>query len=337
MKSKDLEIIEQAKNKNAAAFQKLYRNYYRLVFYYAWNICKNEADARDVTQDVFLQVYRSISDLRDTTLFVPWLRKITMSKCQRLFKMNKDTLYDEDQISKELGKEKRKEFIPHAYIDHLSDKEILEGLLLQLTDRRRIVLEMFYLKQMSMEEIANEMNINISTVKGRLHEARKAFHKVVRDFERTEGRKISFQMEGITSSTILGILTKWKSMFVQNMWMNLMEVSMAVVCGVVGVSALKESIQVKQDEVVQTNDGKHIDEKIVDFHPIQYRNNIISNTNDAYFVILDFAYTQDLLKAKDRKELLEIQPLVKELCRSDNAYKEILSKNGWLKAYQALL
>lgn len=337
MESKDLEIIEQAKNKNAAAFQTLYQNYYRLVFYYAWNICKNEADARDVTQDVFLQVYRSISDLRDSTLFVPWLRKITMSKCQRLFKKNKDTLYDEEQISKELGKEKRKEFIPHEYIDHLSDKEILEGLLLQLTDRRRIVLEMFYLQQMSMEEIANEMDINISTVKGRLHEARKAFHKVVRDFERTEGRKISFQMEGITSSAIIVLLAKWKSMFVQNMWMNLMEVSMAVVCGVVGVSAFKESMQVNQDKVVQTNDEKQNDEKIIDFHPIQYHDKMISNTNDAYFVILDFAYTQDLLKTKDRKELLEIQPLVNELCRSDNAYKDILSENGWLNVYQALL
>lgn len=337
MKQRDLEIIEQAKNGSASAFQMLYENYYRLVFYYAWSICKNEADARDVTQDVFLQVYRSIGDLRDSSLFVSWLRKITLSKCQKLFKKNKDALYDEKQISKELGKEKRKEFIPHEYIDHLSDKEILEGLLFQLTDRRREVLEMFYFRQMSMEEIAREMNINISTVKGRLHEARKALHKVVNEFEHTEGRKISFQLESISTSAILGILAKWKSMFLQNMWMNVIEITAAIVCGVVGGYAWKESVQPQERIFIQTNEEKQSVENTIDFHPVRYHERLVSSTNDAYFVILDFAFTKEMLKNKEKHELLEIQPLVHELCRSDNAYKEILDKNGWLSVYQSLV
>ena len=156
MTDEDLNLIHKAKIGDVSAYNELYQNYYQFVYRYAWKLSKNEADARDITQEVFLQVYKSLPNLRDDNLFVPWLRKITNSKCQLIFRKNKDVLYDSDQISTELGKEKRKEFVPQDYIRFMSDKEILIYLLSQLSEKKRTVLDMFYLQQMLKEDFMRQ-------------------------------------------------------------------------------------------------------------------------------------------------------------------------------------
>lgn len=302
-------------------------------------LSKNEADARDITQEVFLQVYKSLPSLRDEALFVPWLRKITNSKCQMIFRKNKDILYDSDQISSELGREKRKEFVPQDYIRFMSDKEILAYLLLQLSEKRRTVLEMYYLQQLSMNEIAEMMGVNVTTVKGRLHEARKALLKVVSEFEDREGRKITFRLDPIPSIGIMGLLyDKWGFLF-QNNFLSLMQVAAVVVCVLTGGMAMKETYEIYHTEEansITTDQTIKKDAKVV-FHSVIYHGQKINSTKDAFFVILDFARDKDLLEEKSKQELAEIQPVVEELCASDNAYREELINNGWLQKFEELL
>lgn len=312
MTDQDLNLIHQAKSGNVSAYNELYQNYYQFVYRYAWKLSKNEADARDIAQEVFLQVYKSLPSLRDETLFVPWLRKITNSKCQMIFRKNKDILYDSDQISMELGKEKRREFVPQDYMRYMSDKEILTYLLSQMSEKKRMVLDMFYLQQMSINEIAEETGIHVNTVKGRLHEGRKALLKMVNEFEEKEGRKITFRLDPIPA---------------------------IVLCVVSGGLAIKGTYELyHMTETGTTTAEKTIkkEEHIV-FHPVVYQNRTVTSTNDAYFIIMGFAIDKDLLAEKSDQELKEIQPVVKELCATNNAYREALIDSGWLKKFEALL
>lgn len=339
MTDQDLNLIHRAKIGDMTAYNELYQNYYQFVYRYAWKLSKNEADARDITQEVFLQVYKSFPSLRDEALFVPWLRKITNSKCQMIFRKNKDILYDSDQISSELGREKRKEFVPQDYIRFMSDKEILAYLLLQLSEKRRTVLEMYYLQQLSMNEIAEMMGVNVTTVKGRLHEARKALLKVVSEFEDREGRKITFRLDPIPSIGIMGLLyDKWGFLF-QNSFLSLMQAAAVVVCVLTGGLAMKETYEIYHTEEVNsitTDQTIKKDAKVV-FHSVVYHDQKINSTKDAFFVIMDFARDKDLLEEKSKQELADIQPVVEELCASDNAYREELINNGWLQKFEELL
>jgi len=339
MTDKDLALIQRAKSGDASAYNELYQNYYQFVFYYAWTLSKNEADAKDITQEVFLQVYKSLPDLRDIALFVPWLRKITHSKTQVMFRSKKDAIYDSEQISKELGKEKRKEFVPHEYLDFMSDKEILEHLMYQLSDKRRTVLEMFYFEQLSMEEIAQRMDISVSTVKGRLHEARKALYKMVNAFELEEGRKITFHLEPISSIGALGCLYGIQAWFASFDLAKVVQAAMVVVSVVAGGMAMKETHDVYQMKHMAPKpvEISSEQENLIAFQPVIYHNKVITNTNDAYFVIMDFAADKECLKDKKQQELMEIQPLVEELCSSDNAYKDELISTGWLEVFQSML
>lgn len=339
MTDQDLNLIHQAKNGNVSAYNELYQNYYQFVYRYAWKLSKNEADARDIAQEVFLQVYKSLPSLRDETLFVPWLRKITNSKCQMIFRKNKDILYDSDQISMELGKEKRREFVPQDYMRYMSDKEILTYLLSQMSEKKRMVLDMFYLQQMSINEIAEATGIHVNTVKGRLHEGRKALLKMVNEFEQKEGRKITFRLDPIPAIGVMALLySKLEYLFRSHMY-HFVQVSAIVLCVVSGGLAIKGTYELYHETETGTTAAEKTikkEEHIV-FHPVVYQNRTVTSTNDAYFIIMGFAKDKDLLTEKSNQELKEIQPVVKELCATNNAYREALIDSGWLQKFEELL
>lgn len=339
MTDEDLNLIHKAKIGDVSAYNELYQNYYQFVYRYAWQLSKKEADARDITQEVFLQVYKSLPNLRDDNLFVPWLRKITNSKCQLIFRKNKDVLYDSDQISTELGKEKRKEFVPQDYIRFMSDKEILIYLLSQLSEKKRTVLDMFYLQQMSLNEIAEAMDINVNTVKGRLHEARKALLKVVSEFEDREGRKITFRLDPIPSVGVIGLLyDKWDFLFRGNAY-RLLQAVAVMICALSGSMAIKETYEIYHTEEVDsatTDQTVKKDAKVI-FHSVVYHDQMVDSTKEAFFIIMDFAKDKDLLAGKSKQELTEIRPVVEELCSSDNAYCEELINSGWIQKFEELL
>lgn len=344
MKAQERDMIKRAQLGDENAYQEVYQQYYNLVFYYAWNLCRNESDARDIAQDVFFQVYKSLSNLRDIELFVPWLRKITSSKAQTLFRRNKDHVYDPDQISVEAGKEERYEFVPHEYVHHLTDKEILEGLMLQLSERRYEVLDLFYFQQMSLEEIAQQLNVSVGTVKSRLHTGRLALNKIVDEYEHQEGRRLTFHLDTLVPIASLSLLATVKQICSQSKFLNIMNVAALTTCVVVGGFAIKETYDLTQpvaDEQIDTQveQVRPVQNELqpVSFQTIVYKNQTITSTNDAYFIVMDFASDQELLKEKTQEELLEIQPVVNELCHSDNAYKEVLMYSGWLETYLSLL
>ncbi len=329
------QLICKAKDGDEASFQALYHNYYQFVYRYAWKLCRNEADAKDITQEVFLQVYKSISDLRDESLFTPWLRKITHSKCQTIFRKNKDTLYENEQISKQLGTEERKEYIPQDYMRFQSDQEILIAMMTQLSEKKRLVLDQFYLKQMSIHEIAQATGASVNTVKGRLHEGRKALLKMVNEFEKKENRKITFRLDPIPSISLLALLSNQWKRFVQTDFYHLLQGSAMILCAISGGMAIKETYEILHVNEVNVPIAEvKVDEPLI-FHPVVYQDRTLTTTNDAYFIIKDF--DQEPLEEKTKQELQAIQPVVNELCASDNAYCQALIDSGWLETFQALL
>lgn len=342
--AQEKDMIKRAQLGDENAYREVYEHYYHLVFYYAWNLSRNETDARDITQEVFLQVYKSLPNLREIDLFVPWIRKITSSKAQTMFRKNKDHIYDPEQISAEAGKEERFEYVPHEYVEHVTDKEILKRLMLQLSKRRYEVLDLFYFQQMNLEEIAKILNVSVGTVKSRLHTGRLALHKIVNEYEQQEGRKLTFHLDSLVPLASLSFVATIKQICSQSKFLNIANAAALTACVVVGSFALKEtydliqpipneqaSIQAEQPKPVQS------EQTSISFTPIIYKNQTISSTNDAYFILMDFASDQELLKEKTQEELLEIQPVINELCYSDNAYKDVLLNNGWITTYHSLL
>src|ERR1700733_12075061 len=73
------EIIRQAQEGNAGAFEQLYRRYSRRVYSLCFRMVKNDSEAEDLTQEAFLQLFRKIHTFRGEAKFSTWLHRLTLN------------------------------------------------------------------------------------------------------------------------------------------------------------------------------------------------------------------------------------------------------------------
>ena len=76
MKEETCRLIEAVKNNENGAFEQLYDEFHKLAYFFAYKLCRNEADAKDAVQETFIEVYRSIHTLKENSYFKAWLYKI---------------------------------------------------------------------------------------------------------------------------------------------------------------------------------------------------------------------------------------------------------------------
>jgi RNA polymerase sigma-70 factor, ECF subfamily len=73
------EIIRQAQEGDAGAFERIYRRYNRRVYALCLRMTKNQATAEDLTQEAFLQVFRKIHTFRGESAFFTWFHRLTVN------------------------------------------------------------------------------------------------------------------------------------------------------------------------------------------------------------------------------------------------------------------
>ncbi|MDF2724343.1 MAG: polymerase sigma-70 factor [Paenibacillus sp.] len=138
------------------------------VWNYAFSICRKPELADDITQDVFLKVYRRLTSFRGESSVKTWLLTITRNTAldyKRSAFWRKVTLFDRITTT---GSSQSAE---HEALEHLAINNIWSQVL-QLPPKYREVLILFAHHQLSMKEIAEVLDISVGTVKSRLHHAR---------------------------------------------------------------------------------------------------------------------------------------------------------------------
>src|SRR4051812_31182147 len=159
--------IEQVKAGNVLAFEAMYRKCKHAVYAVCLRGTKDAADAEDLTQEVFLQVYRRVSSLRDHAAFKSWLFRITMNIVlmhARRHKMSPISLHyitDPETSSTILD-------VVQALISPA--REPIERIALaraigDLPKCRRDVLVLHDIKGMSHREIAASLGVSPNTTK----------------------------------------------------------------------------------------------------------------------------------------------------------------------------
>ena len=79
MSEKD--VIRQAQQGNAAAFEHLYKTHCKRVYSLCLRMIKNPTEAEDLTQQAFLQLFRKIGTFRGDAGLATWLHKVTVNVC----------------------------------------------------------------------------------------------------------------------------------------------------------------------------------------------------------------------------------------------------------------
>lgn len=134
-----------------------------------YKICKarlyNNDDIDDAIQETMIQSYKQIKKLRDVSKFKHWIIKILINNCNKIYRQKKKyTTIDEDYNIEKIKLE--------SNIEKMESDVNFYTLIKDLKYEERIIIILYYMKDFTLKEISNILNININTVKTRLYRAK---------------------------------------------------------------------------------------------------------------------------------------------------------------------
>lgn len=179
----DDSLVERFKGGDEAAFDQIYQRYRNRIYSYVRRMLRNNPRAEDITQEVFVRVYVSITTYRPEGLFNAWIYRIATNLSRNELRKNRnivqvslsesipskddnlsliDLIGDESQSPDELMK--RKEM-----------QETMERVLESMPEMHKEAIVLCVIEGLSYEEAAAVIGINSKAVSTRLSRARKMF------------------------------------------------------------------------------------------------------------------------------------------------------------------
>ncbi len=190
MKEKsDPEVIREYLDGNTKAFNVLIDRYQYAVYGMCYHFTQNFADAKDLTQETFIQAFTKLHQLRNPQKFSSWLRQISINVC-RMWKRDQDR-YPRVSIEK-VGEENlvdEKSPSPQKTIETNELRARVRRAISSLSEKNRLALTLYYIDGLTYEEIGTFLDIPKTTIKSRLYKARKKLKKEVLQMTKDEFRQ----------------------------------------------------------------------------------------------------------------------------------------------------
>jgi RNA polymerase sigma-70 factor (ECF subfamily) len=175
----DSEVVMLALNGNMQAFDTIVREYRETVFRVAMRIVKNEEEAEDVTQDAFMNAYRKLDTFKGDSALSSWIYRIAVNtalmrlrKKKRLAEISYEGLQSTDAVDFLWNEADHK---VDRGDDIAESKELRGQIAMAIEELEPKYKDVFVAKEvdgLSLQEIADEMDLSIPAVKSRLHRAR---------------------------------------------------------------------------------------------------------------------------------------------------------------------
>ena len=166
------EIIERSLQGDGSAFGILVQKYYGVVYGIAFHFLKNFDDAQDITQDVFIEAFQKLEKLKDHTRFSAWLRGITVNLCKMQIRKHRetvpiDTLANESQILQ------NSTLTPAEEFEIKEIKNTVMKIINSLPEKDRLIVTLYYMDDLSYQEIASFLSLSVPVVKVRMFRAKR--------------------------------------------------------------------------------------------------------------------------------------------------------------------
>ncbi|MGD9562838.1 MAG: RNA polymerase sigma factor [Pyrinomonadaceae bacterium] len=177
-KIKDFDLTQAASKGDMAAFEEIYQRHHRRVYSICLRMLQNAYEAEDLTQDVFIQLYRKVGSFRGDSAFTTWLHRLTVNQVlmhfrKRNVKFEKVTEEGEtpDQIVTGTADPERMRIV---------DKIALESAIDQLPEGYKNVFVLHDVEGFEHEEVAKILGCSVGTSKSQLHKARLKLRKLLK-------------------------------------------------------------------------------------------------------------------------------------------------------------
>ena len=189
----DLVLVAQAQNGNQKAFAELLKRYRESVYYMILKMVRNKDDAEDLTIEAFGKAFKNIHSYLPNNAFSTWLFKIASNntidflRCNKIAKKSiplENVVVDNgDDVSYNNGSFIASLRNPEEKMVKEQRETIMRNIVHQLHHDYRQIIELRYFEEKSYQEIADELNIPLGTVKARLFRSRELLLGIIKNTE----------------------------------------------------------------------------------------------------------------------------------------------------------
>jgi RNA polymerase sigma-70 factor (ECF subfamily) len=187
----DYELVQKALQGDEKAFARLLSRYKDTIYFMLLKMLNNRSDAEDLTIEAFGKAFKNLHQYSPTYAFSTWLFKIASNNCIDFLRKRKGitiSIENEDEHSEmsEVARIKSKDLNPEEKLIRKQKAILLQKVVRRLKPHYQELVELRYFREMSYEEIAEELNLPLGTVKAQLFRARQMLFKLIEGTEMNE-------------------------------------------------------------------------------------------------------------------------------------------------------
>ncbi len=184
------QLVTRVLEGDMKAFEELYNQTNKQVYYACFSFMCNEQDAMDVLQDTYLAGLTHLQSLQDRGRFCQWITQIAVNKCKTLLS-KKQIAYADDELLETLPVEEDDYFLPENYVVNSEKRQLVLNIMSEtLTVAQYQTIVLYYFDGLTAQEIADSMGCTVGTVTSRLSAARGKIKLGVQQYESQTGEKL---------------------------------------------------------------------------------------------------------------------------------------------------
>ncbi|MCU0440516.1 MAG: sigma-70 family RNA polymerase sigma factor [Raineya sp.] len=182
----DFKLVELAKNGDQNAFAELMKRYNRSLYHTILKMIRNVDDAEDLTIEAFAKAFKNLDKFKEDYTFSTWLFRIATNNCIDFIRKKKmNTLSINNMFTgdggEEVGLDIPDESNPQEEAIRSQKIALMQNLVSKLPTKYRKLVTMRYFDEMAYQEIAEELELPIGTVKAQLHRARELLYDMIKN------------------------------------------------------------------------------------------------------------------------------------------------------------
>jgi len=179
------------------AFRELVERFKKNIYYLAYDLTGNHHDAEDLSQEVFIKAFRSMSNFRGDAKLSSWLYRITVNTAiSQKRKKSVANMQLQENFEESLDQSKQMNLTefsrnPEKRAEARLMQDHLDAALQKLTPREKSIFVLRHYNDLPQKEIAEILKINLGTVKSMLFRAIKKLQKELAFYQKDLGLEVS--------------------------------------------------------------------------------------------------------------------------------------------------
>ncbi len=174
----DEELVARVLSGEQEAFSLIVERYQNQIFSLAFRLGGDYDEARDMAQDAFLRIYQELRSFDPSRRFFPWMYRVAHNTCINALHKKPKPMADIDEIADFTPAEEGLGSPEHNF-EQKEQARLLREALAELPDQFREPIFLKYMEGLSYKEIAERLDLPVSTIETRLYRGRQMLQKLL--------------------------------------------------------------------------------------------------------------------------------------------------------------